>query len=196
LDSGGSSSSSSGGPATGFLRVASATHAGVVNLTTEGQKDWAYWGANPTVQKNVPTHVINGFTESLGRTLQYTSPSTSVFSWSDGTPTMTGTARSDLAGYQADTVDVVFNFPATQTRQTLVLYLGGYKATTRFEATISDGSAPLITDTSQSSSVTTFSSRFEVEFNSFTPAATLVIHWRLVSRVDDGFITVKAATLL
>jgi hypothetical protein len=185
-------------PAVGVLKVTATAHSGNVNLSVDGQKDWAFWAATPVERKrniNAP-RPINSFTELVGRTMTCATGSSSTFIWNDGAPTQNQTvARTDICGYQADTADIFFRFPALATKQILTLYFGGSFATVSFEARLSDSSAPPVIDGSQSNTGSNFSSRFVVEFAAATAGATLDIHWKLLSRVGDGFITIKAATL-
>src|SRR5881396_3931880 len=137
---------------------ASITPGSDINLTSEGKIDWVHWGlytVNSLDRKAGVPAQISDFTA-----LDDTNGSSFVFqfadnengySWSDGTPNavVTGTTTGVWA-YRIPATGAGFQItvPADTATRTLQVYVGAFSARGRFEAYLSDDSAPGYVDTS------------------------------------------------
>jgi hypothetical protein len=78
--------------------------------------------------------------------------------------------------------------------QTLNIYVGVAKATGKLQLSLSDNSAPVLIDTSITSSSTTVNKVYQVQFSS-PYAATLSVNWTEQSGGNNGSVLLQAATL-
>jgi hypothetical protein len=86
------------------------------------------------------------------------------------------------------------SLPAGTTAQTLRLYLGAWNGRGRFQATLSDGSAPSVVDTSFSAGSAGGGGTFAVRFGAASPGQTLTVDW-IVLEDNGGGVTLESATL-
>ena len=189
--------------ATGLLRVSSADLATVteINLTDEGTLDWADWGlTQPTdfTHKNGVTSEIGNYIPVGASQLDYFQFDNNAqgYTWTDGTPTpavtdsTTGVYIHGLGnGFEVDV-------PAQQTNQLFNLYAGVYTeggnlATLHLEASLSDGSAPVVIDESASGIQ---NRRYSMVFAAGSPGQKLIVRYWVVG-ASDGDVFLQAATL-
>src|SRR5690606_11131825 len=126
-----------------------------INLSSGGTADWAHWGlSGPSSfnHKSGVTQQISNFTKiGTGQTQQYGN-NPNFYSWTGGTPTSTATNTSTGIYVIGLNNGFQVTVPADTTARTLKMYVGLWAAGGRFEASLSDGSAPTYVDTSISNS--------------------------------------------
>lgn len=111
------------------------------DLTAQGSLDWIEWGFNgvSAVRKSGGT-ILSDYTVVAGTAMQATTGYPTTFTWSDGTPTASG---STTASVYVNGAGDGFSFTAaavpTELR-TLRVYLGAYKSGTKLVAHLGDGS--------------------------------------------------------
>jgi hypothetical protein len=169
-----------------------------VNLTTEGVLDWAHWGnggAQVFDHKSSVLQQISNYSP-IGTGQYYSlSDNPTMFTWTDGTPgasatnVRTGIFTPGLGnGFQ-------FTVPADTNLKTLRVYLGLWSARGRFEASLSDGSAPTYIDTSLNNATSTSNGVYTVSFCAASAGQTLTIKYTAHS-TSIGNVTLEGATLV
>ncbi|HEY8286374.1 MAG TPA: S53 family peptidase, partial [Chloroflexota bacterium] len=140
-------------PATGSLVGSAALPPSRVNLTTEGTSDWAHWGLGSAagfdhkanVASQIPTFIQIG-----GGTLGQSSLP-AIFSWSDGTPDATSSGTSTAVSVSGNGHGFALTLPADPTARTVHLYVAVSAGQANLTASLSDGSAPVYSDSSMAS---------------------------------------------
>jgi arylsulfatase A-like enzyme len=133
--------SGGGGGLSGSSAVAPAN----VDLTNEGTADWVHWGrlnATDVDRKAGVTPQISNFVPLGGANASRSTRVASTYTWTDGIPASSTTTRTGLWLFRADK-GFEFTAPADTTSRTLKVYVGAAAARGRFEASLSDGSAPV-----------------------------------------------------
>ena len=188
----------------GTLAVTSAPVQAPVNLTTEGTLDWAQWGLISTNSFNHKAGVTSQISNCIPfriAGIQQSGSNTALFSWSDGTPTGSAAGTtSDLYrsqdGWGVTNVGFVFSVPASTNQEVLKVYVGAFAAQMQFEASLSDGSAPVYADTSFSNPGTGLNRVYTVTFAAVSPGQTLsVFFFNRANYQAVGFVSLAAATL-
>ena len=184
----------------GSLAGSSAAPAANVDLTLEGSADWAHWGLDlPTSfnHKDVITQQINNYTlVGSGTADRYTNNPNS-FSWSDGTPTVSAT--DTITGLFVGGAGSGFQItvPADLTTRTLRVYVGVFSANGRFEASLSDGSAPAFVDTSVMDLAGTTNVVYTLTYDAGSAGQMLTVRWTADAlNTAFGNVTLQAATLI
>ena len=163
-----------------------------VNLTTEGKSDWAKWSGY--IRKATGGSKISNATVIGGASTNYTN-NLLKYSWTDGTPTATGTNNAN--GVYITGVGKGFSItaPADAGIKILHLYVGGWLSTSTLTATLSDSSRPFIID--NPTIVTTPSvGQYDVSYRIVYRAngnATLKVNW--IQSGGTGNVTLQAAAL-
>jgi hypothetical protein len=171
-----------------------------IDLTVEGQLDWAYWGFVMPAdfdQKEGGTNEIDNYIQiGTNSALSYGN-SESVFYWEDGTPDLTATNMTSgiyfigvSNGYEVDVT-------ADTTPRLFNIYVGAWAATIHFEASLSDGSAPTyINETFSHSTLGGANRLYTIIYAADSPAQTLQVKAWPIATVDvDGNVTLQAASL-
>jgi len=175
------------------------TSSAPVNLTSDGTTDWAHWGLSSAAafdHKAAVTQRISNFTKLGSLTVNQLADNPTAFTWSDGVPTpsvlntKTGIFTKGLNnGFQ-------INVSADTVSRTLKVYVGLYKGRAKLEATLSDASAPLYTDSSLNSPSTTNNGVYTVSYRAASDGQALSVKYTLLSKYDSfGNVTLEAATL-
>src|SRR5438093_5772287 len=124
-----------------------------VNLTAAGPLDWVHWGLytdtsidrKEGVPQQIGDYVVIGPTNDFLAAYQY-GDNWNSYSWSDGAPTasQTNTTTGIWAYGFPENMGSGFELtaPADPTIKTLEVYVGAFDARGRFEARLSDSSAP------------------------------------------------------
>jgi hypothetical protein len=131
-----------------------------VNLTAIGAIDWVHWGLyteSSIDRKNRVVPQISEFTlldSSNGFAYVYEyNDNLHGYSWSDGIPNdAVNYTTTGVWAYGVPVIDSGFEIsvPAGTNSRMLKVFVGAFSAQGRFEATLSDGSAPPYEDTSLS----------------------------------------------
>jgi hypothetical protein len=129
---------------------------GAVDLTAEGTLDWIQYNTTYDVRDSTRKDGVDNpiISEAItdnpdpeggtGEGIVYvdSSPYGNAFSWTDGTPTATGTNVEGSMWMAGVGNGFRWKVPASTTMQTFTLYAGMWCAEMRLTASLSDGSAP------------------------------------------------------
>ena len=183
----------------GSLTGSNATPPTNVNLSSGGTADWAHWGlSGPSSfnHKSGVTQQISNFTKiGTGQTQQYGNNPT-LYSWTGGTPTSTSTNTSTGIYVIGMNNGFQVTVPADTTARTLKMYVGLWAAGGRFEASLSDGSAPTYVDTSTSNSAGTSNAVYTLNYQAGSPGQTLTVKWYVNAIFNQwSNVTLQGATL-
>jgi len=186
----------------GALSGRSMFPAASVDLTAEGSSDWAYWGLNSPAsfdhKAGVPLpQQISNFTLIGTNLTQELHDYVTEFSWSDGTPTGRGGPIRTGASVHGSAYGFRITAPADPNGRTLKVYVGLYGAEGRFQAYLSDHSAPAYTDTSLSSIYGDPPAVYILDYRAASSGQTLIVEYtaRTLFDVDYGYVSLQAATL-
>ncbi|HSE16368.1 MAG TPA: Ig-like domain-containing protein [Pyrinomonadaceae bacterium] len=196
--------STGGGALAGSINLSQT--ATIVNMGTEGSLDWSHWGFNaPSAfdHKNNVTQQITNMTRIGDSGTGWFVNSSTTFSWADGTPTTSASTASGIVTLQAGAGGNGFEVtaPADTSLKTLKMYIGTWVGRGRFEAALSDGSAPNYVDTSVSSceSGGTFDGIYTLQYKAAAAGQTIRIRFTLLDDCDGtgpfGNVTLRGATL-
>jgi len=184
----------------------------VINLSEVGSVDWVHWGLHTATSLNRKSSVtprIGNFTvlTDIANTNAFAvayqfSDNYNGYSWIDGTPEASVTnTTTGVWCYGIPTIGTGFEFfvPADTTPRTLKVYVGAFAARGRFEATLSDGSAPAYGDSSlvnQTGTGNGPSGTYTLNYSAASSGQTLRIRWT----VQLGFrasanVTLQAAAM-
>ena len=114
-----------------------------------------------------------------------------TLSWSDGTPTGTGSNRQGVYTWGGGNGFQV-TAPADLTVRTLTVYVGGAGSSAQLTATLSDGSAPAYVSPVLSGPGQ-YDGTYQVTYNAASAGQTLTVQWKQGSA--GGNITLQAAAL-
>ena len=174
----------------GSLKGTSSTATGTVNLTAAGTSDWAHWPGY--LHKATGGSQITDL-ESLypPYTTQTYTNDPRTFTWTDGTPTATGSVTTGVyvsgwaGGYQ-------ISAPADTNPRTLTVYVGGFNSSGHLRAYLSDGSAEdFIATTSTSSGA--YYIAYTLTYTAGQSGQLLYVQWTQAS--SSGNVTIAGATL-
>jgi hypothetical protein len=170
--------------AAGLLTVSASTPQVGFGETVDfaGDTDWVHWGLGGDVgaynHRSGVTPSISDFTQ-LGKAalLQTNCCIETGFSWSDGTPT--AAATNAIGGIYLDTANLggdgfQFSVPADTEARTLLVYAGNWCLREKLQASLSDGSAATVVDTSFDVPTATLATAiYTVEFRAGSSGQTL-----------------------
>ena len=152
----------------GTLSASVAATPATIDLTAAGTLDWARWGGgNYTADdpaaynhKASVTPLISTYTlvgpDAATSAEQWNDAGTPLFTWSDGTPALTGDGLGNGGSFFPNTGNSIngvgdgyqITVPASTTPQILKVFTGCYSALVNFNAALSDNSAPPYNDQS------------------------------------------------
>jgi hypothetical protein len=183
----------------GSLSVSGAAPPAGVNLSAEGTADWAHWGlTSPSSfdhKAAVTPQISNYTTLGGGSALQY-SNSPIAYTWSGGTPTSAATGTPTGVWVFGTGAGFQVTVPADASQRTLKVYAGVWSAGGKFEATLSDASAPAYTDTSLVNQTGASDRVYTVAYRAASPGQTLTVRWTANSTYNTyGNVTLQGATL-
>ncbi len=184
------------------------------NLTTEGTADWIEWGDRPASNNNYPadynrkanvTPQISTFAPvGYGTESQAITGSGTILTWSDGTPAVTGTnngqgvyvsGSGDSNNPPVSGSGFGFTVPADTTTRELRVYVSATNARGRLTASLGDNSAPVYSDSSLSSPMTTTAGVYTLYYRAASPGQTLTVDWAAAVNLGGGGVALEAATL-
>lgn len=172
-----------------------------VDLTSDGTADWTHWGLITNTSfdyKNLVPRQISNFTELGTNPIQQLSDNYTAFSWSDGTPTPSASSTTTGVFVTGQNNGFMLTAPADQYPRQLTVYVGGYGVQGKFEAYLSDFSAPPLIDTASVSNVYGDSYvAYTINYTAATNNQHLILVWRSLNLYDSiyGNVTLQAATL-
>lgn len=187
----------SGGSLTGSVALPPIS----VNLTEEGTADWAHWGLVAPASFNHKASVaqrISNFTALGTNAVQRFTDNYTAFLWSDGTPIANASATPTGVYFNGVTNGFQLTVPADRILRRLKVYAGCYGAQAKFQATLSDFSAPPYVDTTTLSNVFGNSyAVFTLDYAAASPGQTVTVTIRSTKLFDAQFgnVTLAAATL-
>ncbi len=201
------------GTAMGALQGSQDAAPASANLTTEGTTDWIEWGDQPASntnndytgdynrKANVAPQISTFKPVGYGTESQAAGGGT-VLTWSDGTPTQSGTNNgqgiyvsgngnnppSSGSGFQ-------FKVSADTLTRELRVYVDASKARGRLTASLSDNSGPVYSDDSLSNTSGTTAGVYTLYHRAASPGQTLTVDWETAVDYGGGGVTLQAATL-
>jgi len=181
-----------------------------VDLTAEGTADWSEWGATAATDFNHKANVpeqIGAFTSVGPGTDSQSGGGGTIATWSDGTPTPSGTNNQRGIFVAGAGNGFRLTLPADPITRTVRLYTNVFAARAAITATLSDGSAPAysddaLVDTSDSFQNGAKAGVYTLSYSAASPGQTLTI--TLTTETDygvagsanqDGGVVLEAATL-
>jgi len=169
-----------------------------VSLTPEGTIDWAHWGLTTSDDFNHKAGVaslITNFAAIGDAEIQQFGDNATGYTWTDGEPEIQ--ANNATAGIYVAGQDNGFKFsvPADTTARTLKVYVGAYNAGMKFQATLSDGSAPAYMETKFRNVEDGPNAVFTLNYAASSANQTLLVSFTVGEFLDFGNVTLQAATL-
>ncbi len=169
-------------------------------LTDQGTSDWAHWGllsATSFDHKSGVPQQISNFTKIGANNAQQYANYYTAFSWSDGTPTAATNDTATGVFTYGPTNGFRLTAPADTNSRTLKVYVGLYGAQGKFQAALSDFSAPAYTDTSLNSIYGNVYAVYTLNYAAASAGRTLTIQYtaKTLYDADYGNVTLQAATL-
>jgi hypothetical protein len=153
-------------------------HVGLLSATSVNRKA----GVTPRIGP------VTGLDKTPGR---FSATKRLAYDWTDGTPTAAALTHAGLYVAGAGEGFRVM-VPADPGSRTVVLYLGGYQASGRLEASLNDGSAsPYEVTLSDLSGA--FDRRVAISYRAATPGSTLILRYTMTA--GTGNVTFQAVTL-
>ena len=186
-------SSSSSGALSGAL----STPSGTQNLTQLGTVDWAQWGLTAATSFN---HKASG----QGQISNYTTVGSAAatrfadhpfgFTWTDGTPTATGTNRKTGVYVAGINNGFQITAPADLTTRTLSVYVSVWTAQGKLVAHLSDGSAVDSVNTSLSNNADDAVGLYTLTYHAASSGQKLVVTFTQANSLG-GNVALEAAVL-
>jgi len=184
----------------GYLSGSQTTPQTNVNLTTEGNADWAHWGltaSNSFNHKSGVSQQISNYTAIGSGTIQRYSNNPNVYSWNGGTPS--SSAANTPTGVYVTGLNNGFQLtvPADTAQRTLKLFVGVWAAGGKLEATLSDGSSLDFIDTSLVNQTGTSNALYTLNYQAGTNGQTLTVRWTVGTIYQSmGNVTLQAASVV
>jgi hypothetical protein len=153
-----------------------------INLTTEGQIDWAHFGLTQPDTVNRKNVGVNVITAKGTGTVERWPSYQSRFDWSDGTPTASVNNTQTGVFQYGQGSSFGISVPAGTTTRTVKVYCSNYRGIATMVAHLSDSSAPDYTD-----SVSAVFNEYLVytfTFRAGSAGKTLDLTWTLTT--DNG----------
>ena len=184
--------------AEGELKLTAETPGKVVDLSAEGKRDWAHWGFVHGVtilnRKQAVRPAIGDLVKLGGRELHTFETNPTAFTWSDGVPAVAvKQTRSGVFTY-GQNAGFQIALPADTTPRIVKAFCGVWRGQGKLEATLSDGSAPVVTatkdgvDPEAGDNVT-----FTLRYRAASAGQTLTLKW--INAAQRGNVTIEAVTV-
>lgn len=163
-----------------------------LNITAQGYTDYALWNLGsgsgttvaPTIRKSGGGSLIGSMTRTVA-TLDGFTALLRATSWSDGTPTASGSNTNGLyntlnsGGTTTNGADCSFTVPADTTTRECYFYIGAFASNVTLTCTLSDGSAGPTSDTSMVNGSTdgadTSDGVFKITYSAGSAGQTLTV---------------------
>jgi Tfp pilus assembly protein PilX len=117
-----------------------------VNLTTEGQFDWAEYGLDPFDDMKTGGGKISNYSQ-IGSTAAKTTTGQTMFDWTNGAPTLSVNQTTSILYMTGVGNGFSITAPADTTVRTLRIYMGVWYGRAQVTATLSDGSTKAYSNT-------------------------------------------------
>lgn len=184
----------------GSLSATFGTANSPIDLTNEGTADWTFFSpstwSTSEIDRKAGVLPLIGIPTALGSSysFDYFDGPPGLFSFEDGTPDVQESGILGEEDFVGSSAGMQLTVAADIQQRTLRLY-GAASGSVRMTAYLSDGSAPVITDTSLSNTYTDASQPFyAITYNAATPGQTLTI--QIAGQGNDGGeIVLNAASL-
>ncbi|HEX6125576.1 MAG TPA: hypothetical protein VFZ23_09425, partial [Pyrinomonadaceae bacterium] len=171
---------------------------GALDLSAEGTTDWAHWGLSGTSfnHKAGVASQISNFAQVGNRQAQQFGNNTTLYSWTDGTPTASASNVSTGLSMRGLNNGYQVTVAADTLSRTLKMYVGLWAAGGRFEASLSDGSAPVYIDTTPVNPTATTNLVYTLNYQAASAGQTLTVTWTANQVFNNkSNVTLQAATL-
>ncbi|HEY2743574.1 MAG TPA: hypothetical protein VGL86_03085 [Polyangia bacterium] len=186
-----------------FLELAAVPSASSVDLTADGNADWAHWGyssASDFDHKATGNGQISNFQQvGINAPTQY-GDGLVIYRWSDGASGngqhASTTTNGTTTGIYILSGGFKITAPADTTVRRLKFYVGQLDAEGQLDAALSDNSAPAVSDHSYpSTGGTPINVTYELTYAATSPGQLLTVTWNVVSTQPFGNITMQSASL-
>lgn len=181
------------------LTGSSTSVATTASLTTVGTTDWIKWESTASqIRKSGGGSLISNYSLIAGTSGNNYGNDPRTLTWSDGTPTASGSSTAGVYQTPATTgLGFTCTAPADTTLQTIVFYGGLYSGQGTLTCALSDSSAGPLTLTSiTTSSNTAGDFNATVQFQAASGGQTLTLSWALsTSLAGVGNVTMCGAAL-
>jgi PKD repeat protein len=181
------STATTSGALTGNIVASTAS----ANLTSTGTSDWARWPSY--VHSASGGGQISNVAAVGGASIKSYSNDARSVSWSNGTPTASGTSTAGISS-SGSGKGVQFTVPADTTSRTLTIYVGAQNATGTLTAHLSDGSAPDYT-TTLSGSKSRKDGVVTLNYQAAAAGQTLTVTWNQTSGGGKGNVSLQGVAL-
>ncbi|HXQ37687.1 MAG TPA: Ig-like domain-containing protein, partial [Anaerolineales bacterium] len=169
-----------------------------VDISAEGSSDWVHYGlttATDVDRKDGVTAQISH--QKIGGNPQIRLNDASFSQkWNGGTPT--AISNGTTSGIYTQSIGNGFQItvPADTTAKVLRIYVGLWAAQAKMEATLSDGSAPTLIDTSFANPTGVNHASFTINFKAASTGQTLTVKYTVLTVfISGGNVTLDSATL-
>jgi hypothetical protein len=185
-----------------FLEVSNILTAPAVDLTFEGSADWTHWGFGKATDfdyKAAGNSQISNFTQvGVNAPTQY-ADGLIAYRWTDGA---SGGGRHTKTAGNGSTTGVYvltggfkITAPADTSVRRLRVYVGQLQATGQIDVSLSDNSAPSVSDASHAAGATPVNVEYIITYAASSPGQTLTVQWTVNNANFGGTITLQSATL-
>jgi len=165
-----------------------------VNLSATGIADWIHFGDGVpgTVRKSGGGSLISAYTVIGGGTPTSYGDDPRAMSWSDGTPTASSSGNKTGVWVGNQGSGFSLSVPASTTKNTVTLYVGGWNSSGTLRAHLSDSSATDYTDTTATASGQ-YVRAYTLTYAAASAGQHLVLTWTQASA--SGNVTLSGASL-
>jgi hypothetical protein len=186
-----------------FLQISAVPSPAAVDLTADGNSDWAHWGyssASDFDHKLTGGGQISNFQQvGINAPTQY-GDNLVIYRWSDGQSGGGHHAMTDVDGTTTGvyvlTGGLKITAPADGTVRRLRLYVGQIDAQGQIDASLSDNSAPAVSDHSYTSTGgTPINIVYILTYAASSPGQLINISWTIQTSQLGGNITFQSASL-
>jgi fibronectin type 3 domain-containing protein len=184
------SATTNAGGGSGALTGSGTSVTTTANLTGEGSNDWLHWGTALIRKAGVTSQVSNYLIVGSGAVQVY-SNDLRALSWTDGTPTVSGTDNNGIF-INASGNGYSFTAPADTTTRVLTVHVGGWNSSGTLTAHLSDGSAANFVDSTALASGQ-YDRNYTLTYSAASAGQTLTISWVMSS--GTGNVTLNGAAL-
>ncbi|MDB4967609.1 MAG: hypothetical protein JWN44_3298 [Myxococcales bacterium] len=185
-----------------FLDVTNTLTPPAVDLTFEGTADWGHWGFNAASDfdhKAAGNSLISNFSQVGVNIPTQFSDGLIAYRWSDGATGNSHHAKTIGNGTTTGVYVLSGGFkitaPADTSVRRLRVYVGQLQATGQIDVSLSDNSAPAVSDASHAATGTPINVEYVITYAASSPGQTVTVQWTVNSANLGGTITLQSATL-